>query len=180
MRQTLYSKFITAYIFSRYSRNGSNRYAGIFLIQNHILEDTGAALYKAISLASYQANTDYSDNADVEAAYNQLKRSLPFQDSRILILNPSGQPLIDTGKPYSSMAQSSLKDFDPAIMGSDSYITGTFHGYFKEDMVSTLVPITKNLTTKGYVSIHLPMTVIIDQKESVLGPVYIVFAILLL
>ena len=47
-------------------------------------------------------------------------------------------------------------------------------------MVSTLVPITKNLSTKGYVSIHLPMTVIIDQKESVLGPVYIVFAILLL
>ena len=102
------------------------------------------------------------------------------KDSRILILNPSGQPLIDTGKPYTAMAQSSLKDFDPAIMGSDNYITGTFHGYFKENMVSTLVPITKNLTTKGYVSIHLPMTVIIDQKESVLGPVHIVFAILLL
>ena len=58
-----------------------------------------------------------------------------------------------------------LKDFDPAIMGSENYITGTFHGYFKENMDSTLVPITKNLTTKGYVPIHLPMTVIIDQKE---------------
>ena len=116
----------------------------------------------------------------MEAAYNQLKTLSAFQDSRILILNPSGQPLIDTGKPYTAMAQSSLKDFDPAIMGSDNYITGTFHGYFKENMVSTLVPITKNLTTKGYVSIHLPMTVIIDQKESVLGSVHIVFAILLL
>ena len=181
MRQTLYSKFITAYIFLGILGTVLISTLGSSLIQKHILEDTGAALYKeAISLASYQANTDYSDNADVEAAYNQLKTLSAFQDSRILILNPSGQPLIDTGKPYTAMAQSSLKDFDPAIMGSDNYITGTFHGYFKENMVSTLVPITKNLTTKGYVSIHLPMTVIIDQKESVLGPVHIVFAILLL
>ena len=177
MRQTLYSKFITAYIFLGILGTVLISTLGSSLIQKHILEDTGAALYKeAISLASYQANTDYSDNADVEAAYNQLKTLSAFQDSRILILNPSGQPLIDTGKPYTAMAQSSLKDFDPAIMGSDNYITGTFHGYFKENMVSTLVPITKNLTTKGYVSIHLPMTVIIDQKESVLGPGHIVFA----
>ena len=161
MKQTLYSKFITAYIFLGILGTVLISTLGSSLIQKHILEDTGAALYKeAISLASYQANTDYSDNADVEAAYNQLKTLSAFQDSRILILNPSGQPLIDTGKPYTAMAQSSLKDFDPAIMGSDNYITGTFHGYFKENMVSTLVPITKNLTTKGYVSIHLPMTVI--------------------
>ena len=181
MKRTLYSKFIMAYILLGVLGTVLIATLGSSLIQNHILEDTGAALYKeAISLASYQANTDYSDSEDVEAAYNQLKTLSAFQDSRILILNPSGQPLIDTSKAYSSEAQKAIKNFDPAIMGSDSYITGTFHGYFKEDMVSTLVPITKNLSTKGYVSIHLPMTVIIDQKESVLGPVYIVFAILLL
>lgn len=181
MKRTLYSKFIMAYILLGVLGTVLIATLGSSLIQNHILEDTGAALYKeAISLASYQANTDYSDSEDVEAAYNQLKTLSAFQDSRILILNPSGQPLIDTSKAYSSEAQKAIKNFDPAIMGSDSYITGTFHGYFKEDMVSTLVPITKNLSTKGYVSIHLPMTVIIDQKESVLGPVYIVFTILLL
>ena len=181
MKRTLYSKFIMAYILLGVLGTVLIATLGSSLIQNHILEDTGAALYKEeISLASYQANTDYSDSEDVEAAYNQLKTLSAFQDSRILILNPSGQPLIDTSKAYSSEAQKAIKNFDPAIMGADSYITGTFHGYFKEDMVSTLVPITKNLSTKGYVSIHLPMTVIIDQKESVLGPVYIVFTILLL
>ena len=97
MRQTLYSKFITAYIFLGILGTVLISTLGSSLIQKHILEDTGAALYKeAISLASYQANTDYSDNADVEAAYNQLKTLSAFQDSRILILNPSGQPLIDT------------------------------------------------------------------------------------
>ena len=87
MRQTLYSKFITAYIFLGILGTVLISTLGSSLIQKHILEDTGAALYKeAISLASYQANTDYSDNADVEAAYNQLKTLSAFQDSRILIL----------------------------------------------------------------------------------------------
>ena len=71
MKQTLYSKFITAYIFLGILGTVLISTLGSSLIQKHILEDTGAALYKeAISLASYQANTDYSDNADVEAAYN--------------------------------------------------------------------------------------------------------------
>ena len=88
MKQTLYSKFITAYIFLGILGTVLISTLGSSLIQKHILEDTGAALYKeAISLASYQANTDYSDNADVEAAYNQLKTLSAFQDSRILILN---------------------------------------------------------------------------------------------
>lgn len=79
MRQTLYSKFITAYIFLGILGTVLISTLGSSLIQKHILEDTGAALYKeAISLASYQANTDYSDNADVEAAYNQLKDPLCF------------------------------------------------------------------------------------------------------
>ena len=71
MKRTLYSKFIMAYILLGVLGTVLIATLGSSLIQNHILEDTGAALYKeAISLASYQANTDYSDSEDVEAAYN--------------------------------------------------------------------------------------------------------------
>ena len=77
MKRTLYSKFIMAYILLGVLGTVLIATLGSSLIQNHILEDTGAALYKeAISLASYQANTDYSDSEDVEAAYNQLKTAL--------------------------------------------------------------------------------------------------------
>ena len=51
MRQTLYSKFITAYIFLGILGTVLISTLGSSLIQKHILEDTGAALYKeAISL----------------------------------------------------------------------------------------------------------------------------------
>ncbi len=46
MRQTLYSKFITAYIFLGILGTVLISTLGSSLIQKHILEDTGAALYK--------------------------------------------------------------------------------------------------------------------------------------
>ena len=53
MKQTLYSKFITAYIFLGILGTVLISTLGSSLIQKHILEDTGAALYKeAISLLS--------------------------------------------------------------------------------------------------------------------------------
>ena len=56
-------------------RNPDNLYFGFLrLIQKKILEETGESLYKeAISIASYQANADYTDPTDVEASYNMLK-----------------------------------------------------------------------------------------------------------
>lgn len=45
-------------------------------------------------------------------------------------------------------------------------------------MINAMVPITKNLRTKGYVSLHKPEREIILQREAVLGPVYIIFLIL--
>lgn len=181
MRKTLYTKFILAYILLGILGVFLISTAGSALIQRHILTTTGDSLYKeAISLASYQANTDYSDEKDVENAYQQLRTLSVFQDSCIVILNPSGQPLIDTSQPYSSQSKEPLTGFDPALFGTDTYVTGTFYKYFSEEMVSTMVPITKNLTTKGYVSIHISMSSLIAQRESILGPVYIIFVILLI
>ena len=51
---------------------------GSFIIQDKILEDTGEALYKeAISIASDQADADYSRPHDAEVSYNNLNTSLP-------------------------------------------------------------------------------------------------------
>ena len=48
MKQTLYSKFITAYIFLGILGTVLISTLGSSLIQKHILEDTGAALYLSL------------------------------------------------------------------------------------------------------------------------------------
>ena len=179
MKKTLYFKFILSYIllgivgFILISTLGSN------MIQSRMLKKTGQVLYKeAMSIASYQANADYDDEEEIEETYNYLKTLSLYQNARILILNPAGVPLIDTGLSYDSQQQEPLSGFDPASFGADYYQLGTYFNYYSAPMVNVLVPITKNLTTKGYVSVHLPFTTIVTQKEDCIASVYLIFLIL--
>lgn len=181
MKNTLYFKFIMTYILLGVVGILTISTLGSSMIQKKILEETGESLYKeAISIASYQANADYTDPTDVEASYNMLKLLAEYQDSRIMILNSSGEPLLDTTRPYTKEPYAALKNFDPAAMGTSYYQIGDFYNYFETDMVNSMVPITKNLSLKGYVSLHMSMNEIIHRREDILLPVYIIFLILFL
>lgn len=179
MKNALYFKFILAYIFLGIVGILTISTLGSSMIQNRLLDNTGEALYKeAISISSYQAGADYTDTKEVEETYNYLKTLANYQDARIMIINPAGVPLIDTGLSYRTGNMEPLESFDPASFGADYYKTGKFYQYFDEEMVNTMVPITKNLKTKGYISIHMPISVIIEKREDILGPVYVIFLIL--
>lgn len=181
MKNTLYFKFIMTYILLGVVGILTISTLGSSMIQKKILEETGESLYKeAISIASYQANADYTDPTDVEASYNMLKLLAEYQDSHIMILNSSGEPLLDTTRPYTKEPYAALKNFDPAAMGTSYYQIGDFYNYFETDMVNSMVPITKNLSLKGYVSLHMSMNEIIHRREDILLPVYIIFLILFL
>lgn len=102
MKNALYFKFILAYVILGLLGILTISTLGSAMIQHQITEDTGEALYKeAISLASYQANANYDNPEEVEEAYNTLKTLALYENIRILILNPSGAPILDTGRPYS-------------------------------------------------------------------------------
>ena len=131
MKNALYFKFIMAYIFLGVAGFLMISTLGSFIIQDKILEDTGEALYKeAISIASDQADADYSDPYDAEVSYNNLKLLSEYQNARILVLNSAGEPLLDTARPYTTEPYRALTGFDPAAMGTAYYQIGTFYGYF--------------------------------------------------
>lgn len=179
MKNALYFKFILAYVLLGILGFLTISTLGSTMIQNRILDTEGESLYKeAISIASIQANADYSNTSEVEETYNYLKALSNYQNAHILILNPSGVPLVDTGTSYRTDIAEPLKYFDPAAFGTEYYQTGDFYGYFDEEMINTMVPITKNLKTKGYISLHISMSTIIERREHILGPVYIIFLIL--
>ena len=182
MKTTLYLKFIAAYIvvgilgIITLSTFGSN------MIQKSVTKYLGDSLYKeSISIASHEADRDYSQEEDVRDIYKNLSILSDYQGARILILDCDGVPLLDTGQEYDKNKEFAvLNNFDPASIGNSHYKISTFFGYFGEDMLNTLVPITSDLVTKGYVSLHVPFSEIISHRESILGPVYIVFLVLYL
>ena len=181
MRNTLYFKFIAAYIILGILGILTISTLGSTLIQHRIEKNTGEAIYKeAISLATHYANTNYTDTDEIQETYHTLKTLAIYQDARILILNPKGVPLIDTDHAYTSILPDPIGGFDPAALGTVHYKTGQFYQYIQDDVISTMVPITKNLHIKGYVSLHISMDEIIQKRESILITVYIIFLILYL
>lgn len=179
MKNKLYFKFIIAYMILAIVGVISISTLGSYMIDQKIIDNTGEALYKeAIHIASNQAAALNSSDEDIQATYQTLLTLGNYQEARIIVLNPSGIPLLDTGLAYNSTAQTPLKGFNPAASGAQHYQVSTFYGYFDENMVNVIVPITRNLTTKGYVSIHKSMDNIIARREEVLVTIYWLFILL--
>ena len=181
MKKTLYFKFILAYILLAVGGFILISTVGSAALDSQIKKMEGEYLYKeAISIAS-ETSKVYDDLEKIEDNYHILTTLAVYQNTQILILNPSGVLLFDSksGKTPVSVKET-LNDFDPTIMGNKTYFVDDFFGYYKEDTLNIIVPVTKELKIKGYVSMHIPMEQIIAHREKVLAIVYILFLLLFL
>ena len=178
MKKTLYFKFILGYVLLAIGGFVLTATAGSWAVQRQIKSTHGEALYKeAISIAS-ETSKLYDDFEKIEENYQTLTTLAIYQNTQILILNPSGVPLFDSKAGKTPTANKALADFEPTIMGNKQYYVDDFFGYYEEDMLNVLVPVTKDLKIRGYVSMHIPMEEIIAQREKVLVVVYLIFVVL--
>ena len=104
-----------------------------------------------------------------------------YQTSDIWILNKQGQRVLSTEEGFSYYDPITIDGFDPTKWGS-YYRTGNFYGFFDEDRLSVLAPITdgSTLTIRGYVAMHYPMSELYYQRELFLSISYILFLLLFL
>lgn len=60
------------------------------------------------------------------------------------------------------------------------YQIGNFFNEFSREQLSVMVPVTLNMSIEGYVAIHLPMSVVYEQRDDILNIIYILFFVFLL
>src|SRR5699024_7311159 len=72
-----------------------------------------------------------------------------------------------------------IEDFDPGTASGSYYQVGNFFNEFSQEQLSVMVPVTLNMSVNGYVAIHLPMSVIYEQRDDILNIIYIVFFVFL-
>lgn len=180
MKNTLNLKFLIAYLILGFIGFFTISTLGSTLVENQLTKTVSNRLYKeAYSIANshaakYYANENASE-ASLEDLYNNLTALGAYQNAQIWIVNTHGQILLNTAKELNPTELEAIKDFNPALATNSYYQVSDFYHYFKEDMLSVVVPITLNLSTKGYIAIHQPMISIYQQRESILGQVYIIF-----
>ena len=74
----------------------------------------------------------------------------------------------------------SIEDFNPAESGSSTWQEGDYHGYFEEDVLTVIAPVTQGFSIKGYLLIHKPLSDISPRRDMFMRNVYITLVIIYL
>lgn len=179
MRKKLYWKFLIAYALVGLASFLLIATIGSGMVQREVVEFTSTTLYKeATSIASNQASQYYTKKTSLEDTYYNLKSLSAYQNSEIWLISTGGEILLNTDKALNEEHLEVLDGFDPVALGSSYYSTGDFFQYFSQDMLSVMVPVTANLSIRGYIAVHISMTDIYQQREHILAGIYVLFAMI--
>ena len=181
MKKTLYLKFILAYIIFGFFGFLFITFFVPDVTSRQIVKERSQNLYSEATLISDNYASDlYSKEITLVEVKEQLDSLSVYLNSAIQIINPSGLVILDTSRPLDVETEVIIENFDSTITGDSYYTTGTFFDSFSEDVLSVLAPITSDYKVKGYVCIHLPMSVITASTNQLLNISFITFGFIFL
>ena len=180
MKAILHLKFITLYIIFGFLCIFTTATLTTQLVTNRLEEDTSRTLYREASMiASDYLPSYFSDGSSLQAVQSQLAAMRLYLDSSLWFVNPDGT-VITASNLEGTSSPETIENFDAAEIGGNQYITGTYHGYFDEEVITVMAPVTQGFQTKGYLLIHSPLSEIDAKCRELMGPVFISLGVIYL
>ena len=143
------------------------------LMTDLLEEDTSQTMYRGATLVANDYLPSYfTDDSSLLAVQSQLAAMRLYLESSLWFVQRDGT-MITSSNLENTSSPEAIEDFDPAEIGGNQYITGTYHGYFDEEVITVIAPVTQGFSTKGYLLIHSPMSTIEEKCRTLMVPVYI-------
>ena len=181
MRSTLYIKFIVIYIIFGFLSLFSVATLTSTLISRHLEKQAISTLSKEVALFANDYLPAYfaddSSLGDVRKQLDWLKRHL---DSSIWIITPQGEMLLYANSQTNHPSPNVIEHFNPLDGGSAGYQIGNYYGYFNEDVMTVISPITRGFSIEGYLLFHKPMSILHAEQNSLLHLFYLSLTIIFL
>lgn len=178
MKSILQLKFMALYIIFGFLSFFTTATLTNQLVEDRLMEDTSRTLYKEAALiASDYLPSYFSEDSPLYAVQSQLAAMRLYLESSLWFVDSTGV-LITSSNIEGTSAPEAIEEFDPAEIGGNQYISGTYHGYFNEDVITVMAPVTQGFYTRGYLLIHSPVTNIEERCNSIMVPVYITLAVI--
>lgn len=174
MKPTLLVKFLICYLFFGVAGFIFTAIFGSAHIEAQLKEMKGSDLYHAAVNLAIDYDIRYTNAYNSDSVYKVLSTVADFEDSDIWLMNASGEIIMDTSSEAHLLEPVPVKGFDPTAWGTNYYQTGTFYGYFSENKLSVMAPITVNMAPKGYIIVHYPLQKLQQEREQLLSTIYIV------
>lgn len=181
MRNTLYLKFIVTYLLLGIFGFFVVSTLGSYLIEKELIQQTGKALYReAVHISTNYSSNYYTQKSSLQEMYNNFCSLSAYQEAEIWMLDTEGNILVNSETALNLDNPKQLHNFDPTALNDGYYTIGSFYEYFTSDTLSVLVPINSNMSIKGYIALHEPISIIEKNREEILKNVYLVSGILFL
>lgn len=178
MKSILQLKFMALYIIFGFLSLFTTATLTTQLVEDRLMEDTSRTLYKEAALiASDYLPSYFSEESPLYAVQSQLAAMRLYLESSLWFVDNTGT-LITSSNIEGTSAPEMIENFDPAEIGGSQYISGTYHDYFNEDVITVMAPVTQGFYTRGYLLIHSPVTNIDERCDSIMTPVYITLAVI--
>lgn len=151
------------------------------LMMENALTTKAAAFYQEGLCLSDQYVVNYFEKQENRKNLSAIQTHLASLDvylnARIWLISRDGELVLSSGNdPVHQM----IPSFNSVLPGGRYYMTGDFFGMFSEETLSVLIPVSHNYHVRGYIAIHTPMSVIVQDKEGYLFSFYITMILLLL
>ena len=176
MKHSLYLKFILAYMIFGFLSFFTIAVFSSQMTLNYLTGQEAEDLYREANyISSNFVRNYYSDAADsrsLNTIHSHFQALSTYLGADIWLLNTDGTVLVNSAGGYSSESATIIEDFDPTDMGSNYYMIGDFYGMFRENTLSVAAPVTYNFKPRGYVLIHLPMSVLTGERDALLNITY--------
>ena len=180
MKSILHLKFIALYIIFGFLCLFTTATLTTQLVTNRLMEDTSRTLYREATLIADDYLPSYfTDDSSLYAVQSQLAAMRLYLEASLWFVDADGN-LITSSNMEGTSAPEAIENFDPAEIGGDRFLSGTYHGYFDEEVITVMAPVTQRYSTVGYLLIHSPVSLIEDRCRPIMIPVYISLGVIYL
>jgi signal transduction histidine kinase len=179
MRFKLSFKFIILYIMIAVTSFILISTLGSSLVCKWIISNESMGMYETANMIADQYHNK-SISTKSETDYSALDIIAARDDITVQIISRSGVVYLDTSKNYAPDYSYTIEGFDPSDFNSGYYTVGDFFGIFDSETMSVLAPIASNMSIRGYVAVHMPMSEVYAERESILLNLHIVEVTILL
>ena len=180
MKSTLRLKFIMLYIIFGFLSIFTVSLLSNQLLLNKLEQDSSQNMYRiANQTATSYLPSYFSNDLSAWSVHSQLQAMQLYLNASVWFVKTDGTLI--TSAPLDGIeAPEQILEFDPAEIGNNQFISGNYHGYFEEDVITVMAPVTQDFSVQGYLLIHRPIESLKQTCHSLILPVYITMAVIYL
>lgn len=181
MHSTLNLKFIILYIIFGFLSLFTTVTLGAELVENTIEKYDASRLFREASVLAPEHLSDfYAQELSASSTKVLLESLNTCLEADLWLTDIEGNVLMSVSPSGYGTVPSRIKNFNPAECKNEQYLKGIYHGYYSEEVITIIAPVTEGFSTKGYLLVHKPVSFFHEEKSLIMKAVLITLTVIYL